>query len=360
MENISSAIFFGKVREHLYREFPFVIYRKPDSERTIGLFQNNAVSNVVSDFSEKGYVFAPFNGNKAFVIPENDSAIFSSEISINASKNKVEFPINETSKSGHLTLVQKGIDAIQNQQFSKVVLSRKEIVEFDEFDLENTFKTLLELYPTAFSYCWFHPETGLWLGAFSEQLLKVRQNELHTMSVAGTQKWHDGDIIWQEKEKEEQQIVTDFIVENLSSFSDGMLISEPYTLKAGNIGHIKTDIKANLTSDTKLSNIISILHPTPAVCGMPKEKARQFITENENYDREFYSGFHGELNKDFLTGVKQTDLFVNLRCMKIENNQASLYIGGGITKDSIPENEWVETVNKAQTMKKVLAQNIKL
>lgn len=103
-------------------------------------------------------------------------------------------------KSNHKILVQKGIDAIHNQLFNKVVLSRKETISYLNFDLIETFKNLLNQYPSAFTYCFFHPQTGLWMGAFSEQLLKIDGAVFSTMSLAGTQKF-DGEkeIIWQKK-----------------------------------------------------------------------------------------------------------------------------------------------------------------
>ena len=102
-------------------------------------------------------------------------------------------------------------------------------------------------------------------------------------------------------------------------------------------------------SSVNLKKAIQLLHPTPAVCGLPKEIAKAFIDTYEGYNRSFYTGFLGELNRDFAS-----DLFVNLRCMQIENNQAHLYMGCGITKDSNPEKEWKESVNKSMTMKRIL------
>jgi isochorismate synthase len=119
-----------------------------------------------------------------------------------------------------------------------------------------------------------------------------------------------------------------------------------------------------------LEKLISAIHPTPAVCGLPKGSAKKFILENENYNREFYTGFLGELNlkktlqrngnrknrenQAYASITKTSALFVNLRCMKLEAKQAVLFVGGGITKDSNPVAEWEETSNKAQTMKSVL------
>jgi isochorismate synthase len=134
-----------------------------------------------------------------------------------------------------------------------------------------------------------------------------------------------------------------------------MTVSSPYSIKAGNLWHIKTDITATVKSKKAKGEIIKTLHPTSAVCGLPKESAKAFILKNENYDREYYSGFLGELNIDFVTfRTEQTDLFVNLRCMKIVGDTAQLFIGCGITKDSVPADEFTETGNKSITMKKVL------
>ncbi len=91
------------------------------------------------------------------------------------------------------------------------------------------------------------------------------------------------------------------------------------------------------------------MHPTPAVAGYPKQKAIDFILENENYNREFYTGYFGFINKD-----KSSKLFVNLRCMQIEKKKLSVYVGGGITKDSNPLNEWQETEDKSKTLLSVL------
>ena len=98
-----------------------------------------------------------------------------------------------------------------------------------------------------------------------------------------------------------------------------------------------------------LENLIKYLHPTPAVCGLPKETAKDFILQNENYTRSYYSGYLGELNVN-----ENTQLFVNLRCMEVKDAKIALYVGGGITKASIPEKEFEETVAKAMVMKKVL------
>ncbi len=348
---------FDKTQIHFDEKLPFVVYRKPQETKLIGVFQKNDTLFCVKNYKEKGFVFAPFIGDKMVLIPENQSEVFVSDWDFKTIENETNFTIDENAeaKNNFKNLVQQGIDAIKNYAFTKVVLSRKEIVEIPDFNLNVVFSNLLNEYPTAYVYCFFHPKVGLWMGAFSEQLLKVEGNKFQTMAVAGTQLFNENETIsWQNKEKVEQQLVTDFIVRNLKSEAQSIIVSKPYTLKAGNLVHLKTDINGFLNMNSSLNKLVTILHPTPAVCGLPKDKAKEFIVKYEGYDREYYAGFFGEMNTNFTTSDNITDFYVNLRCVQIINKSAHLYIGCGITKDSIPENEWNETVNKSMTIKKCI------
>lgn len=348
---------FLKVKEQFNNKLPFVCYCKPNSDKIIALFQkNDTLFELKNDAC--GFAFASFDNEKRYLIPENDSDIYFETVSTSdfIFENNFASEINISDKNNFENLVQSGIEAIQNGTFEKVVLSRKETIEVDNFDLELVFKKLVFHYKTAFKYCFYHPKIGLWIGATPEQFLKVEDDFVKTVSLAGTQPLDKKvETIWQSKEIEEQQIVTDFIVNNLKLFSDDVTFSKPYNQQAGSLVHIKTDIKAAIKDKNCISKIIELLHPTPAVCGFPKDKAKQFIVENEGYNREFYAGFLGEWNKNFQTYKENcSDLFVNLRCMKIENKEVNLYIGCGITKDSNPEKEFIETVNKSMIIKKVL------
>lgn len=352
--------FFEKIKTHKANNLPFVMYNKPNSKTIYGLLQQTNLLFEVKDFTENGFVFASFDKSKIVLIPENNSELITTDF-----ENDIVFENNtnstivyESVKREFEKLVEKGIAAINNLVFKKVVLSRKEDVVFDNFDFIQTFKHLLQLYPATFTYCFFHPEVGFWIGATPEQLLKASNNTFETVALAGTQKDTEKPIVWQQKEKEEQRYVTDFIVKKLKKVTSKVIVSEPYSLQAGSIWHIKTDISGILNVNSNLKEVVDLLHPTPAVCGLPKKKAMAFIVENENYNRTFYSGFLGELNTSFATETLNSDLFVNLRCMQIEDQKAILYMGCGITKESISEKEWEESVNKSMTMKKVLKSKI--
>lgn len=342
-----------KIEQLFKQKIPFVSYKKPMGNLVSLMVQQDNALYLLKDYKQKGFVFAPFDNQRDIILfPLEKCKITTVDISGLdkglITKNKVKLIPNEESKLSHIKLVKKGIEFIKEGKVKKVVLSRKEEVSFGEIQISELFSSLINTYPLAFISVCYHPMVGLWIGATPETLLSVNGTMFKTMSLAGTQQFNGiEEVEWAEKEKEEQQIVTDFILNELESFH--LNVSDTFTKKAGSLLHICTEITGELKSNDQLEYLIHKLHPTPAVCGFPKENAKSFILQNENYDREFYAGFLGELNIN-----NACDLFVNLRCMQINGKKANLFVGGGITIDSDPEKEWEETVAKSRVMKRVL------
>jgi len=348
-------------------DIPFVIYKKPKENVVRAFFQKDSTLYFSKDLSESGFVFAPFeSASKSILFPKEKSDYHHAgwkefslqedyyKNSVNSEKTKNNNFLS-SGRQKHLNLVEKGINSIQKGKLSKVVLSRKEEIELLNFDAKVVFQKLLATYPLTFVYCWFHPKVGFWMGATPETLIKIKSNHFKTMALASTQNYEGTlDVKWGEKEVQEQQFVTDYICSNLADSK--LKIGKPFTLKAGSLLHICSEISGKLSSKEQLLKLVKSLHPTPAVCGLPKEKAKKFILKNESYDREFYTGFLGEIhcNDNNNKEMEETNLFVNLRCMQLQVQKAIVYIGGGITINSIAEKEWEETVAKSAIMKRVL------
>jgi isochorismate synthase len=352
---------FDRIASQFKLQTPFVVYRKPNENVISGFFQKTKEVFFVEDFTEAGFIFSPFdNQEKAILIPENESAYYREALVVEAPvpiiKNK-ELTADAFSKENHLQLVNKAIEEIKKKQFQKVVVSRREEVSLTNFLLVESFKRLLHTYKNAFGYVWFHPSIGLWMGATPETLLSISEDRFKTMSLAGTQVYTGSrEVIWQSKELEEQELVTRFITSQIKEIAVNLKTSEKETIKAGNLLHLRTQISGEILNGTSnLKTLLNALHPTPAVCGLPRLATKKFILKNEYYQRTFYTGFLGELNvgEDRLDAIK-TSLFVNLRCMEIKDNKALLYVGGGITKESNAIKEWEETVSKTVVMKAIL------
>ena len=349
---------FDRAAAALDTKKPFVLYAKPESDILTAFFQQTTEVYYTNDLTEKGFVFSSFLDDRGILFPENRCDIFTE----NVPNEFVDWPYFSDNEPDvdvadfHKRLVQNGVNAILYGKMDKVVLSRREQVKIDEDKILVYYKRILQNYPTAFRYLFYHPEVGLWMGATPEQLLKKTKDIIETVALAGTQVYDKNkEAHWQPKEQLEQQIVTDFIEESILPYVSDVSKSLPYTYRAGSLVHIKTDIKGRLLSDSNFVKVVKALHPTPALCGFPKAEARNFIVQNEGYPREFYSGFLGEINYDYAKKTSgNSNLFVNLRCMQFKKNSAYLYIGGGITKDSDPEKEFIETINKSKIMKRVL------
>nr|MBP7983046.1 chorismate-binding protein [Kaistella sp.] len=205
---------------------------------------------------------------------------------------------------------------------------------------------LCETYKNAFVY-FFIKDGECWLGAFSELLGKFdkKTSEFQTMSLAGT---IPVDENWTDKEIEEQEPVTDFISNTLKNYASEVYKSDTYDHVSGNIKHLRNDFSAKI-SENDLEKIIYELHPTPAVCGIPKEICQNAIENFESHPRNFYAGYIKVETEE------NVQYFVNLRCAEFFKNAALIYVGGGITAESSPEKEWGETELKSEAVLKNLS-----
>ena len=336
---------FEEIQVLLSQQKPFVCYVKPNESVWNLLIQQT--DEITAFSNQAGFIFVPFHGENQVVIPFEGNLFTQGNLSLLEKLTAVNLTSESNQKEAFENLVSKGVLAIQQGEFDKVVLSRKMFLK-KQISIIATFQNLIATYPTAFRYLFFHPKIGLWMGATPEQLVKINQNQFETVALAGTQLYAEN-VIWETKEKDEQQFVTNYILDKVTSKVNELIVTDAETVKAGNLVHLKSLISGELTADFQVSDLIKTLHPTPAVCGLPKDKTIDFILKNEGYNRKYYAGFLGEYNKENLT-----DLFVNLRCLEVENDVVNIYVGCGITKDSNPEKEFIETENKSMTMRNVL------
>ena len=260
--------------------------------------------------------------------------------------------------------VELAVAAIKQKQFHKVVLSRtKELTYTEHFQPAKAFQKLAKAYSHAFvSLVNLPDQKELWLGASPEALVQQKaEGTFRTMSLAGTQKAVDEngnllpryDIRWGQKEIEEQALVSRYIVECFKKIRlREYLETGPKTVLAGNLYHLRTDfeVDTHALNFPELSSVmLRLLHPTSAICGVPKIPSLKFLSEMEGYNRSFYSGFLGPVQVD-----GDSNLFVNLRTVRLKNGIATFYAGAGITEDSVPEREWEETELKCDTLLKVI------
>lgn len=205
-------------------------------------------------------------------------------------------------------------------------------------------------HPLCFRYLYFTPESGTWLGASPELLVDFNRitGALTSMSLAGTRRYN-GEMPWDNKNLLEHDIVTRYISEILSAFCKSVDTPAEAKVRFGDIEHLCHIIKAD-GRGIALADLLPELCPTPALCGWPRDKAYKLILENEAFQRHCYGGFVGINNKTCAT------LYVNLRCAMVDFSVDScrfiynLFSGGGLTRHSIPHEEWLEAKSKMRTL----------
>lgn len=308
-------------------------YRFPNGEvvSKTGVFKS-----LVNPEKFEGFILSDFEGCKFFGFYENEE---------DEQEDNQDAPI-VISESAYCSLAHEFIHYLQDHSIGKAVLSRVKHVNFDASDRLELFHRLIEKYPAAFCYTFDSPSLGTWIGATPETLVKIESGRGETMSLAGTKSAQDN-AEWGSKEQHEQQLVTDFISGQLKESCENIEVFERKELIAGPVKHLVHQFQFEVKQENQWQ-LISNLHPTPAVSGFPRIDALKCIELFEPHSRKFYAGIIGYLS------TKKTHLFVNLRSAEIQNNDLFLYVGGGLTQQSIPEDEWLETENKAKTITQLL------
>lgn len=284
------------------------------------------------------FVIRPFSNQEKslFIKAEVDQEIDVSQISI-SEWNKA--PISEsTSKEIYTELVSKAIDRASDMN-GKIVLSRIDEAPSASLNISESLLLLRSKFRNSFVYFLATEQHGIWLGATPETLIEKEGELMSTMALAGT-KW-GGDLFTQ-KEFDEQMMVTKDIMERLSD--EVIEVGDVYEMSYGELRHLRTNIRWQ--SEDSVLKFAELLHPTPAVSGYPRNEALRFIQANESHNRMLYAGYLGTLNPE-----NKSQLFVNLRCMRLFSDQIRVHVGGGINAQSDPNSEWEETVRKSNSVK---------
>ncbi len=373
----------------------FALYRLPYQTTQTLMVQHEGLPRELKSFTElngkNGFVMAPFavspDRPMLLIEPDEVKKVDSGKLRTDSLLPQWQTgQVTDAGKNSQLSTVNSQLtnraryhidfsnfhSNLLNGEFQKIVLSRcVQEVRREEQSPLTLFKKACDLYPRMFISLVYTPQSGMWLMATPEILLEGGGNDWHTIALAGTMKLEGDslsfdsppsqgetrmtDITWTTKNIQEQRYVATYLMECLEHFSSQITEEGPYTARAANLVHLRSDFNFVMEDTQRIGELIRSLHPTPAVCGLPKQQAFDFIRRNESQSRQYYSGFSGPLNLSSDSHEDaQTHLFVSLRCMQILADSYVLYAGGGLLKDSVEEQEWEETEAKLETMRKLI------
>ena len=376
--NIPSHFIYRQIEKLIEQKISFALYRMPWTEEPLLAMENADGVETLSSLEElshrEGFLIAPFK-----VSPMHPIVLIHHQYTAHGWE-EIEYMLKEAKgneyvhKDVHMeneyseVIPQKSqketycaafgryIDELRKGRFKKLVLARNATYEMDaDTSPLNLFVTACNAYPRMMISFSFTPYTGVWIGSSPEIILSGSGDEWHTVALAGTMPIEDNMIRdeWSLKNTEEQAYVSEYIRKVLKKYANEISENGPYTARAGQLQHLKTDFCFRMKSTSHLGELIEALHPTPAVCGLPKQEAYDFITGDESFNRKYYSGIIGPISTKGITS-----LYVNLRCMNLHKDRATLYAGGGILASSVMEAEWKETLHKMNTMRRCLEGNI--
>lgn len=256
--------------------------------------------------------------------------------------------------------VGRATERIRSGALRKVVLARSLIVDAGrELDPRHLLWRLRAVDPDCYAFA--APVSspgrgGTLVGASPELLVRRRGQVIEATPLAGsaprygdpTRDRASADRLFDSrKDREEHAVVVEDVARVLAAFCDDLTHPhEPEMLGTANVWHLATPFRGRLHDrSTSLLDLVAALHPTPAVCGTPREAAREALAALEPIDRGAYAGPVGWMDAD-----GDGEMAIALRCAEITGATARLFAGAGIVADSEPEAEVDETERKFRAL----------
>jgi isochorismate synthase len=248
--------------------------------------------------------------------------------------------------------VADAVGALRRGDLGKVVLSRQVLVTADgPLDVVALLGRLRTSYPSSMVFA-----IDGFLGASPELLVSRTGDIVRSHPMAGTVP-RTGDpeadarraagLLASSKDRAEHQVTIDVVLDTVLPFCSYVDSEpEPSVVSLANVAHLASLVEGRLSQPPATALVLAAaLHPTPAVCGWPRDDARALIAELEPEPRGRYTGVVG-----WTDARGDGRLAVAIRCAEVDGDQARVYAGNGIVADSDPGTELAETRAKLQAI----------
>ena len=280
---------------------------------------------------------------------ENNSEIFKH------SKGKIKVKSNIT-KNKFKQIILKAKKYIEKGDIFQVVLSQRFETKLTKSPLE-IYKKLRVANPSPFMFFFNFSDFQI-IGSSPEILVRLRKNKVTIRPIAGTRPrginakkdlFYKKQLLNDKKELSEHLMLLDLGRNDVGKVSkiDSVKVTEKFKVeKYSHVMHIVSNVEGNFDKEKHyLLDTMLAGFPAGTVTGAPKIRAMEIIDELEKSKRKMYAGAIGYFSAD-----KNFDTCIALRTALIKNNKFYIQSGAGIVADSIPENEYLETVNKAKAL----------
>jgi isochorismate synthase len=245
----------------------------------------------------------------------------------------------------------------------KVVLARAQAYRPDDthsFDPLATAWALRERQVDSTTFLIRRKDGQAFLGSSPEVLARLESGQVETVALAGTRRRSSTStddealstaLMESSKDRHEQQLVAQAIEQALSPMVSNLQGSDtPDVVRHPDVQHLRTTIRGSVATDATIFDLVNQLHPTPAVGGLPKEHALQWLDLHEHLDRGWYAGPIG-----WIAPSGDGEFVVAIRSVLMADDQAAAFAGCGLVASSNPADEWEESQVKLQTVRQGLA-----
>ncbi len=257
-------------------------------------------------------------------------------------------------KAHWLADIPKRIEQFDEADIAKIVMGRSQLLQFTQpLHPMALLSRLKALEPHAYHFCVQLDKNQAFLGATPERLYKRSQRQLETEAVAGTCPRGASDyeaavlaqqLLRSEKEQREHAFVQQHIQAVLAACCQQIHVRDTQVIKQARVQHLYTAFCGQLYPAITDVDILSQLHPTPAVSGFPVHQTVQKIAEWEAFYRGWFAGPIGWIGRD------QAEFAVGIRSAWIRQHTIQLFAGAGIVNGSTAELEWRETQAKMSVL----------
>ena len=313
------------------------------------------IENVYGETKIKNYVEKYQAIRKKFEIYEDYSNIkLPVKFTYTKNRNKIKSNI---SKNQFKNCIKKAKQYISKGDVFQVVLSQRFERKINKTPLE-IYNYLRLSNPSPFMF-YFNFDDFKILGSSPEILVRLRNNKITVRPIAGTRprgnsKAQDlkykNDLLKDKKELSEHLMLLDLGRNDVGKVSkiNTVRVTESFNVeKYSHVMHIVSNVEGEFDNNNSIFETLLSGFPAGTVSGAPKVRAMEIIDELEKNKRKLYAGGIG-----YFTSSKEFDTCITLRTGLIKNNKIYVQSGAGIVADSVPENEYRETVNKAKALMK--------
>lgn len=342
----------------LAQNTPFLGCMRPNSLNVEWYTLNELSADQGQNWNNKDsevFVVQPYNSSQPTLYFELVYAVGDPEEAYEIFENEAlttEYLLTEEQRYNYAQMLRDALHQIKSNVLGKVVLSlRLPLSSTRPFTLliQRLFSKVKK---DSFRYVLSINDKVIWVGDTPETLLTRDHDRIQTVALAGTRRQNElkaNEFTF--KEFEEQGFIVDELKQRLSAFVEEIHLSDREQVLAGNLTHLKTTLRGSLKETVLDKELLDALHPTAAVCGFPRTKALALIARLEKHNRELYAGYIG------FKAAKKSTYFVNLRCARLGASSLDLFVGAGITAQSVVENEIDEIQSKTASVMRLIAFN---